>query len=134
VELVEKLQLRDPSRLAVMHAPAGISLNLPGQTVSADEVASADAILTFVPDAASLHHCAPAFVAALRDRLVWIAYPKAGQLGTDLNRDSLTGLLRQFGLRPVRQVAIDDVWSALRIRAVRPATDDAATPVDGDTG
>ncbi len=26
-------------------------------------------------------------------RLSWIAYPKAGRLGTDLNRDRLAGLL-----------------------------------------
>ncbi len=36
---------------------------------------------------------------------------------TDLNRDTLAALLTERGVRPVRQVAIDDVWSALRFRA-----------------
>jgi hypothetical protein len=48
--------------------------------------------------------------------LAWIAYPKAGQLGTDLNRDILARSLTGRGVRPVRQVAIDDVGSALRFR------------------
>jgi len=38
------------------------------------------------------------------------------QLGTDLNRDSLAKLMIERGAQPVRQVAIDDVWSALRFR------------------
>jgi hypothetical protein len=60
--------------------------------------------------------------AAKRDALAWVAYPKAGQLGTDLNRDSLARLMMERGAHPVRQVAIDDVWSALRFRpgAKRP--------------
>ena len=56
--------------------------------------------------------------AARRDALAWVAYPKAGQLGTDLNRDRLAGLLAERNVRAVRQVSIDDVWSALRFRPV----------------
>ncbi len=50
------------------------------------------------------------------DRLAWIAYPKAGKLGTDLNRDILAGLAQERGIRPVRQIAINETWSALRFR------------------
>ena len=53
---------------------------------------------------------------ARRDKLAWIAYPKAGKLGTDLNRDLLSAALAGEGVQPVRQVAIDEVWSALRFR------------------
>jgi hypothetical protein len=58
----------------------------------------------------------PAVAAARADRLGWIAYPKAGQLGMDLNRDSLARAVVELGIQPVRQAAIDDVWSALRFR------------------
>ena len=58
----------------------------------------------------------PFIVAAQRDALAWVAYPKAGQLDTDLNRDSLRELLGGHDIRPVRQVAIDTTWSALRFR------------------
>ena len=54
--------------------------------------------------------------AASQDRLTWVAYPKSGQLGTDLNRDSLVSLLEKSTIQPVRQIALDAVWSALRFR------------------
>jgi hypothetical protein len=62
--------------------------------------------------------CGPAFAAAEDGRLSWIAYPKAGQLGTDLNRDILWKHLQPRGIQGVRQIAIDDVWSALRFKPV----------------
>jgi hypothetical protein len=42
--------------------------------------------------------------------------PKAGKPGTDLDRDPLAELARHEHVRPVRQVALDEVWSALRLR------------------
>jgi len=56
------------------------------------------------------------FEAAKADRLAWIAYPKASQMGTDLNRDILWKLVKPMGIRPVRQVSVDDTWSAMRFR------------------
>jgi hypothetical protein len=82
-----------------------------------DDPAAADAVLVFVRTAADLsEQVEVAVAAARRDDLSWVAYPKAGQLGTDLNRDSLAALLRERGVRPVRQISVDDVWSALRFR------------------
>ncbi len=48
---------------------------------------------------------------------VWLAYPKAGQLGTDLKRETLWEVATPFGLDAVSQVAIDDVWSGLKFKA-----------------
>jgi len=75
------------------------------------------ALVVFVHDRRALDGELAAVVAAAgADRLTWVAYPKAGQLGTDLNRDSVAAVLRAAGVRPVRQVSVDDVWSALRFR------------------
>ena len=38
----------------------------------------------------------------------------------DLNRDTLWPVLGEYGMRPVSQVAVDEVWSALRFRPLRP--------------
>ncbi|MEU7059592.1 hypothetical protein [Streptomyces sp. NPDC046197] len=77
----------------------------------------ADVIVVFVRTRADLDTLAVAAVeGARRDKLVWIAYPKGGKLGTDLNRDSLREALAERGVQPVRQIAIDEVWSALRFR------------------
>ncbi len=47
------------------------------------------------------------------DSRLWVAYPKAKRLGTDLNRDVLGGLLREHGFQAVRMVSIDETWSAM---------------------
>ena len=71
----------------------------------------------FVTKVADLDRLAAPMVEAARaDRLAWVAYPKAGQLGTDLNRDILAKELQKRGAQPVRQIALDEVWSALRFR------------------
>lgn len=49
---------------------------------------------------------------------VWVVYPKGNKV--DINRDSIWPILYEFGMRPNSQVAVDEVWSALRFRALRP--------------
>jgi hypothetical protein len=44
--------------------------------------------------------------------------PKANR--ADLNRDTLWPVLGEYGMRPVSQVAVDEVWSALRFRPRKP--------------
>jgi hypothetical protein len=114
VTVTEKLQLKPGQQLALLGLPEQVDLDVPA---GADPV-SADAVIAFVTMAADLAE-APAqaaIAAARRDALAWIAYPKAGQLGTDLNRDSLVAQAAGWAVQPVRQVAIDSTWSALRLR------------------
>lgn len=114
-DLTRKLQLKDRP-IRVIGPPAGFSLE-ERPADAADRGSGDSAILVFVRDRAELDRKAgPAVEAALADRVAWIAYPKGGQLGTDLNRDVLWEALQGRGVRPVRQIAIDDVWSALRFR------------------
>ena len=58
----------------------------------------------------------PVIALAKGDGIAWLAYPKAGQLGTDLNRDILWRHMLKKGVQGVRQVAIDATWSAMRFR------------------
>lgn len=113
MDIRAKLQVRDGQTIAVVGLPEGLALDL-GPDAAPGE---ADAVIVFVRTSGDLEGVAsPAIDAARRDALAWIAYPKAGKLGTDLNRDSLWQLLDGRGIRPVRQVAVDDTWSALRFR------------------
>jgi len=52
------------------------------------------------------------------DAVSWFAYPKgtSKRYKSDVNRDSLWALLGPLGIRAVRQIAIDEDWSALRFR------------------
>ncbi|MFZ4738468.1 MAG: hypothetical protein ACOYM9_21100 [Bradymonadia bacterium] len=54
------------------------------------------------------------------DAVVWFAYPKQSskRYRCDFNRDTGWAALGTAGFEPVRQVAIDDDWSALRFRRV----------------
>lgn len=54
------------------------------------------------------------------DAVIWIAYPKGSskRYTCDFNRDTGWEVLGKLGFEPVRQVAIDEDWSALRFRRV----------------
>jgi hypothetical protein len=112
MDVSSKLQFKPGQSVAVLNAPPG--LELPGVAVA--DVADADAVVAFVVRQDDLGSAEPAVAAARADRLAWIGYPKGGQLGTDLNRDRLVAALAGRGVQPVRQVSIDDTWSALRFR------------------
>jgi hypothetical protein len=118
MDLASRLQIKPGMLVSIVAAPAGgPDLAADGALQLADSPAEAGAVIAFVPRRADLAVAQPAIEAAREDRLAWIAYPKAGQLGTDLNRDSLAqAVIDMGGLRPVRQIAINDVWSALRFR------------------
>lgn len=111
--LAKRLNLKPGMKLRVFAKPRDVDLDDLHTTSSK----SADAILLFVRDLAELDEMAgPVVELALRDGLAWIAYPKAGQLGTDLNRDILWKHLLASGVQGVRQIALDETWSALRFR------------------
>lgn len=52
--------------------------------------------------------------------LFWLCYPKKSSKAyrSDCSRESVAQIPADFGYEPVRQVAIDDDWSALRYRKV----------------
>lgn len=118
--IAEKLQVK-PGQTVWLSEPerSGAIGPLPENARLVDALAEADVAVLFVHDAAS----ARSGLAAHRDHLgkpraFWIAYPKNNR--TDINRDSLWPIAGEFGLRPNSQVAIDETWSALRFRPLRP--------------
>lgn len=84
MSLAKKPNLKDPTPIRVVAKPPGVDLDdvvvsratsCPNVLLFARMMADVDARL---PDVRS---------AALADHMAWIAYPRAAQLGTDLNRD-----------------------------------------------
>ncbi|MFC1408537.1 hypothetical protein ACEZCY_04490 [Streptacidiphilus sp. N1-12] len=118
MELGAKLQIKPGQLLAIVASGGGVPQIVVQNATRIDAPEQADAIVAFVRSRADLSAdaAAAAIEGARLDKLAWIAYPKAGQLGTDLNRDRLCEELADKGVRPVRQIAIDEVWSALRFR------------------
>ena len=115
LDATKKLQLTAGTPVFLVDPPKGFD---PGAPTS-NNVAGA-AILAFAANSVKLKSNArPAIDAAKDDRLSWIAYPKGGKLGTDLNRDKLVKLMKPFGIDSVRLVSLDDTWAAIRFRPIR---------------
>jgi hypothetical protein len=80
-----------------------------------------DFVHLFVKSKAQLEELGPtAFEAVKHDGLLWVSYPKgSSKLETDLKRDVVWEVVTKISageLRPVTQVSVDQVWSALRFR------------------
>jgi hypothetical protein len=56
----------------------------------------------------------------LGDAVIWLCYPKGTSKNykCDFNRDTGWVIVGELGFEPVRMVAIDEDWSALRFRKV----------------
>lgn len=114
--LAKKLNLKDGVKLRVIGMPKDVDL-CDLQTTAAGD---AEAVLAFAKTLAEVDAtCGPTVEAARADRIAWIAYPKAGQLGTDINRDILYKHLAKEKVQGVRQIALDEVWSAMRFRPAK---------------
>ena len=113
MSLAKKLNLAGDTKVRVIGKPPTVDLG----DVAVTSSPKAAAVLVFVQSRADVGtKCGPAIDAARRDDIAWVAYPKGGQLGTDLNRDVLWQDLLTHGIAGVRQIAIDAVWSAIRFR------------------
>lgn len=100
--------------------PAALDLvgPLPAGVTRVDEISSAGVAVLRTESRAAVESLLDAHgdqLAALP--VLWVLYPKGNR--ADINRDSLWPLLVPHGLRPITQVSVDDVWSALRFRALK---------------
>ncbi|MEV0235927.1 hypothetical protein [Nonomuraea sp. NPDC050786] len=91
---------------------------LPEGARHVEDLKEADVALLFASDSASARQ----ILDRHRDQVteppvVWVAYPKGNK--ADINRDTLWPIVGEYGLRPNGQVAVDEVWSALRFRALK---------------
>lgn len=109
--VLEKLLLKPGVTLGVVGSAKGAGVPEGAKKVSRGP---AEAVLLYATNASELEATFAQAAARLAPGgRLWIAYPKAGQLGTDLSRDVLARDVQQRGFEPVRQVALDETWSAL---------------------
>ena len=48
---------------------------------------------------------------------LWVSYPKlSSDQKTDLSREKCREIMQKFSYRPVSQISVDEVWSALRFK------------------
>ena len=121
-----KLNLKDQREILVVDPPSSFEAELAGLAgvdVLRDprQVTNVGFALLFAASQADVDRLSALMPQKLEtDAIFWIAYPKgsSGKYRCDFNRDSGWHVLRQQGFDSVRQVAIDEDWSALRFRRV----------------
>jgi len=119
-----KLQLKPAQSLLVVNAPEAFEKKLKAEgytfthTDEAPSVGTYEAVQLFVHSRQELEQLAPGALAVLQPQgMFWIAYPKKSSgTETDLTRDEGWKIMAEMGYGGVRQVAIDETWSALRFK------------------
>jgi len=121
-----KLNLKDQKEILVINAPSSFEpelAGLRGVTVrrSVKDVKGIEFALGFVIKQSEVDALGKSIAQkAEGDAVVWFAYPKGSskKYKCEFNRDTGWDAIGKLGLEPVRMVAIDEDWSAVRFRRV----------------
>ena len=123
--IFKKLNFKDQSQLHIVNAPASFKNDMDEMALLAEvKTALAGAkkvqfFLAFVTKQKEVDDLTSKVVPLMEgDGLIWFAYPKgtSKKYKCEFNRDNGWALLGKNGYEPVRMVAIDEDWSALRFR------------------
>jgi len=120
-----KLNLKDQAEIVVLNTPASFEpelKSLKGVTVRRDaKGGDIDFSLAFVMTQKEVDTLGPQVAKKAKgDAVVWFAYPKGSskKYKSQINRDNGWAVMGDAGFEPVRMVAIDEDWSAVRFRRV----------------
>lgn len=122
--VLQKLLLKPGARAAVLHAPpeyASVLEQLPAgvQLCTSLDGGPFDFVHVFLTRRDDVLREASDLRAALKPGgILWLSYPKGKAMPTDLNRDIVHSTVQQVGFDTVSQVAIDETWSAMRLKPV----------------
>jgi hypothetical protein len=125
--LLKKLNFKDQEQLLVLNSPESFFGELQEMksvaTVVTDleEIQGIEFLIAFVTTKKEIENLVRSIDRKLiGDVIFWICYPKATskKYSCDFNRDTGFEILGEFDFEGVRQVALDEDWSALRFRKV----------------
>lgn len=132
--LFKKLNLTTQSVIHILNAPASFETELAAladvavhrEIKGATGFVMAFALTQTEVDTASRQIAS----SAQGDAIVWMVYPKgtSRRYKCEFNRDSGWSVLGEAGFEAVRQVAVDEDWSALRFRRVEFITSITRNP------
>jgi hypothetical protein len=119
--LLQKLGVREFSRIAVIRPPRGFVSSLPslpiGAKLSQRGNGEADVIVWFIKSSNDLDSINDAIGRMpAGSGMLWVAWPKkASGVKTDLTEDVIRGAALRAGLVDTKVCAIDETWSGLRL-------------------
>jgi hypothetical protein len=120
--LAQKLRILEGCRVALLNAPDSYARMLDplpsGVEITTSADGRCDVTLLFARDHTELERLAPTAIAATRNGgVLWVAWPKGGAKAKGaITRDTLWPVMATLGWGPVSNVALDETWSALRLR------------------
>lgn len=123
--LIKKLGIKPKQSLIILNAPEGYSeqfaILLPEDVELLTAPTSSgtfDVVLQFVHNKAEVEKDTSKAIEMVKPGgRLWLSYPKqSSKVPTDINRDILWKIFPNDEWRPVTQISIDEVWSALRFR------------------
>jgi len=121
----KKLNYKDKHEILVLNSPLSFEDELISMTDSAiivkseSEISEIEFVLIFVTKKHEIDEIISRIYPKLKgDAVLWFCYPKgtSKKYKCDFNRDTGWSALKDYKLESVRQVAIDEDWSALRFR------------------
>jgi predicted CoA-binding protein len=114
--VAQKLLIRQDYTVLLVNAPKGYKDTLgklpKGAKVVSKSSTPVDFIQIFAATKAEMTELFRKVKSLLKEEgLLWVTYPKAGQLDTDLKREVVWECGQTVGMRPVSQIAVDHVWN-----------------------
>lgn len=125
--LFKKLNFKDQKEILVLHAPESFKKEIEEMQAytqvheTTESLHAVEFIMTFVIKEEQINQLTPQFDQLLQgDGLLWFCYPKgtSKQYRCEFSRDKGWDVLGQHGFEGVRQVSVDEDWTALRFRRV----------------
>ena len=124
--LAQKLGFKDGSRVLFLDLPQSLSgLASSRDFAAADRLRVEDleraegpyaAIHLFTAARAVLEQVVQRLMALIaRDGMIWVSWPKASKVATDITEDVIRAVVLPLGLVDVKVCAVDEVWSGLKL-------------------
>lgn len=123
----KKLNFKEHKSIVVINAPQSFQVHTKEMALVTDVITdrkkarAIEFVISFVTKQKEIDEILAYIGPKLQgDAVVWFCYPKgtSKKYTCDFNRDSGWASLADYDLEPVRMVAIDEDWSALRTRKV----------------
>jgi hypothetical protein len=114
-QIFKKMKVKPPCTAMVLHPPPDYPKD---EDITWQDTGQVDFVHLFAESKNQFAERFPKAITACKDpSLLWVSYPKLkGKKIHDINRDSLWRLLLDAGYHPVSQIALDDDWSAVRVK------------------
>lgn len=122
--LLKKLNFKGQEKICILNAPDSFNPGL--AEVGEEHVFSVpgdgsklEFVMVFATAKQQLNELVKQVVPELEeDAVFWVCYPKgtSKKYKCDFNRDTGWELMGEFAMEPVRQISVDQDWTALRFR------------------